>query len=77
MSGDVRRGELVFLSEALIGEPVGLFQLTDTVWIIKYGPLELGTIRGRQGFLPHGPAQLRRAARRQNETRNLSPMSSG
>jgi transposase InsO family protein len=71
------RGELVFLSEALIGEPVGLFQLTDTVWIIKYGPLELGTIRGRQGFLPHGPAQLRRAARRQNETRNLSPMSSG
>jgi hypothetical protein len=71
------QGSQVFLSEVLVGEPVGLFQLTDTIWIVKYGPLELGTMRGRQGFQPDGPAQLRRAVRRQNETRNLSPMSSG
>jgi transposase InsO family protein len=71
------QGNLVFLSEVLVGEPIGLFQLSDTVWLVKYGPVELGTMRGRQGFLPHGPAQLRRAVRRQNETRNLSPMSSG
>lgn len=71
------KGELMFLSEALIGEPVGLVQLSDTVWLVKYGPVELGIMRGRQGFLPRGPAQLRRAVRRQNETRNLSPMSSG
>src|SRR3546814_8209620 len=43
------KGGRVFLSEVLIGEPVGLFQRSDTIWIVKYGPLELGTMRGREG----------------------------
>src|SRR3546814_11672271 len=71
------KGGRVFLSEVLIGEPVGLFQRSDTIWIVKYGPLELGTMRGREGFCRPGSAQLRSAVRRSNETRNLSTMSSG
>jgi len=38
------RGEHLFLSEALIGEPVGLRETDDGLFEVNYGPIILGTI---------------------------------
>lgn len=52
-----RNGELywrkhyVYLSAALVGEPVGLTALADGQWQIAFGPLVLGTLDERQGRL--------------------------
>jgi putative transposase len=51
------RGEEIFVSQALTGEPVGLFPIADDVWLIKYGPVVLGTMKGRQGFIRIGPGR--------------------
>ena len=37
-------GELVFISEALVGEPIGLTQLGDDQWLLRYGPVPLGQL---------------------------------
>ena len=34
----------MYLSEALIGEPVGLEQQDDRTWAIRFGPLVIGTL---------------------------------
>ena len=51
------RGEELFISEALAREPVGLFPVTDDVWLLKYGPVVLGTMKGREGFIRVGPGR--------------------
>jgi putative transposase len=38
------RGDCLFLSEALIGEPVGLRETNDGIFEVKYGPIVLGSI---------------------------------
>ncbi len=38
------KGELVYLSEALRGEPVGLVQQDDNLWTITYGTLSIGLL---------------------------------
>lgn len=44
-SGEIRwNGKLVFISEALVGEPVGLRQIAERSWTIYYGPLEIGIL---------------------------------
>jgi putative transposase len=44
-SGEIKwRGERIFISEALIGEPVGLAELAEGAWAIRYGPVALGVI---------------------------------
>jgi len=43
-NGDIKLdGKIIYLSQALSGEPVGLVEAEDC-WIISYGPIELGTI---------------------------------
>jgi len=37
-------GHLVYVSQTLDGEPVGLTQIADALWAVHYGPLELGSI---------------------------------
>jgi putative transposase len=51
------RGEEIFVSQALCGEPVGLFPIADDVWLVKYGPLVLGSLKGREGFIRIGPGR--------------------
>lgn len=47
-NGEIKwQGRLIFISEVLIGEPVGLYRIGDDVWLIKYGPIILGTIKGK------------------------------
>lgn len=38
------KGSLVYLSESLRGEPVGLVQVDDRHWRIQYGPLSIGLL---------------------------------
>jgi putative transposase len=47
-NGAIRwRGAEIYLSEALIGEPVGLIERPDGSWMVHYGPIELGIIDHR------------------------------
>ena len=44
-NGEIRwKGVKIFLSEALVGEPVGLGQISERLWAIYYGPLEIGLL---------------------------------
>ncbi len=46
-NGDIKwRGRGVFISQALKGEPVGLHEVAEDCWLVKYGPIVLGTITG-------------------------------
>ena len=45
MNGEIKwRGELVWISSALIGEPVGIEEGEDGLWRVRFGPVLLGTI---------------------------------
>ena len=60
-SGEIKwRGGLVFLSEALAGEPVGLAETAGGHWLVRFCDLELGLL-DRQGAFRH--FVHRRAAR--------------
>ena len=74
-NGEIRwQGGTVYISEALIGEPISLVEDADGSWAAFYGPIALGVIA-------HGGDRLRRPKRRGataadlNETRNVLPMS--
>lgn len=49
------QGAELFISEALAREPVGLFPVGEDIWLVKYGPVVLGTMRGREGLIRVGP----------------------
>lgn len=49
-NGEIKwRGELIFVSEVLVGEPVACEESDAGTWCLRYGPIELGYIdhRGR------------------------------
>jgi len=39
------------------GRPGGLFVLAANTWMVKYGPIILGTMKGRDHFVRIGAAQ--------------------
>ena len=42
-SGEIRwGGQWFFMSDALIGEPVAFDQVDEAIWVVRYGPIELG-----------------------------------
>ena len=43
------RGELVFISEAVRGEPVGLAETEHGDWVVRFAQVELGRIERRTG----------------------------
>jgi putative transposase len=44
-SGEIRwHGELIYVSEALVGEPIGLEEVNDRHWKIRFGPIELALL---------------------------------
>jgi transposase InsO family protein len=48
-NGEIRwKGSTLFLSEALAKEPVGLERITDGIWIIRFGTIELGYYSERE-----------------------------
>ncbi len=64
-------GTLVFLSETLINEPVGIRQIADRRWDVSYGPITLGHLDEHSYF--HRPGRGRKPWGRGNN--ELSPMS--
>jgi hypothetical protein len=64
-NGEIKwQGGLIFIGEALIGEPVGLSETEAGDWRVCYGPIELGSIdstgkfaRRKAGVHPRLPAQ--------------------
>jgi transposase InsO family protein len=58
-NGEIKwKGDLIFIGQALVGEPVGLIEIDDGRWRLRYGPIELGDID------PHGTfTRLRARAR--------------
>jgi putative transposase len=57
-NGEIRwQGSTVYITEALIGEPIGLMEDADGGWTAFYGPIVLGVIA-------HGSDHLRRPKRR-------------
>ena len=44
-------GDLLFLSETLVGEVVGLKQIDDSTWALYFGPVPLATIDSRKNKL--------------------------
>jgi putative transposase len=63
-NGEIKwHGALVFLSQTLAGEPVGLSETDDDRWLVRYGPLELGHIDTGNAFLA-----VARACPRHRET---------
>ena len=65
------RGDEIFISQSLISEPIGLFPIADDAWLVKYGPVVLGTMKGREGFIRIGPGRPSRPNANRNETWNL------
>ena len=51
------RGQLVFVSEALVGEQVSITEHKDA-WMVFFGPIPLGIIRPKQRTLEHLPSIL-------------------
>jgi putative transposase len=44
-SGEIKwGGELVFISESLTGEPVGVAETEDGDWIVRFADIDLGLI---------------------------------
>jgi len=57
-NGEIRwQGNTIYISEALIGEPIGLIEDDDGGWSACYGPIALGVIA-------HGGDRLRKPKRR-------------
>jgi putative transposase len=47
-NGEIRwQGGTIYISEALIGEPIGLLESEDGAWTASYGPITLGIIDHR------------------------------
>lgn len=44
-NGEIKwKGQTLYLSEALCGEPVGLTPQDDRFWTIRFGPLQIGLL---------------------------------
>jgi len=57
-NGEIRwRGQTIYISEALIGEPVGLREHNTAAWTVCYGPIVLGTIADQDDRLRKPKAQ--------------------
>jgi transposase InsO family protein len=55
-NGEIKwKGETLYLSEALCGEPVGLTPQDDRFWTIRFGPLQIGLLDSPAHRILHIP----------------------
>jgi hypothetical protein len=58
-NGEIRwKGDTIYLSEALRGEPVGLVQQDDRFWAIRFGPLSIGLLDDHARCILHTPTKV-------------------
>ena len=63
-NGEIRwGGDLIFIGEALVGEPIGLAEIDDGCWRVCYGPIELGIIEAAGKFATRKAGTRPRLAR--------------
>jgi putative transposase len=61
-NGEIKwRGDLIFISQVLVGEPVGIEQTMSGDWRVRYADIELGFIDTKQGRLSRWPLSRRLA----------------
>lgn len=69
-NGEIRwGGDLIFLNETLVGEPVGIAETEDGNWIVHFADLPVGFIdRKTRKLRPYEPARPghRKGAREQS-----------
>jgi putative transposase len=67
--GEIKwHGEPLYVSEALVGEPIGLEPIGEGQWLLHYGPVALGTLNQRGTF-----ARLKAGMRAGPELRQGGP----
>ena len=52
------KGDLIYLSESLRGEPVGLVQQDERTWSIRFGPLVIGKLDDVSGRVDRTPTKV-------------------
>lgn len=58
-NGEIRwKGDMIYLSEALRGEPVGLLPQDDRFWNIRFGPLSIGLLDDHARCVLHTPIKV-------------------
>ena len=58
-NGEIKwKGDTIYLSEALRGEPVGLVQHDDRFWNIRFGPLSIGLLDNHARCILHTPTKV-------------------
>lgn len=65
------RGQMVFVSEVLVREPVALRQTSEEIWAVHFGGLLLGWLGADGRIIPSSPPKKRKKSRK----RELSRMS--
>jgi hypothetical protein len=68
------RGQEIFVSEALRGEPIGIVEVADGQWAVHFGPLLLGHFDDKGRF--NRPRPGKRPSQVATEMK-VSPMSPG
>ncbi len=53
------------------GEPVGLYGIAEDTWLVKYGPVVLGIIKGEAGMQRIGTSRRQKPPNRENKDGNL------
>jgi hypothetical protein len=58
-NGEIKwRGDKIYVSEALRGEPVGLVPQDDHFWTIRFGPLSIGLLDDHARCIVHTPTKV-------------------
>ena len=58
-NGEIKwRGDTIYVSEALTGEPVGLVPQDDRFWTIRFGPLSIGLLDDHARCVLHTPTKV-------------------
>ena len=69
-NGEIKwQGKTIFISEALVGEPIGIRQIEDGHWLLRFADINLGLIDRRTSkFHRFGPARPPRTKAKPTET---------
>jgi len=76
-TGEIKwKGNLIFVSQTLAGEPVGLRELDNGHWLIRFADIELGLLDTRsKKFRRFAAARPRRCKANHNQTDTVSDVS--
>ena len=58
-NGEIRwKGDTIYVSESLKGEPIGLTPQDDRFWSIRFGPLSIGLLDDHARCILHTPTKV-------------------